>query len=62
MSPGLKMKYTSQTGQNITYLDEGYYFFSTISKPTTIRWISTGSQPDRKIMYSIELQIIFYEH
>ena len=26
MSPGLKMKYTSQTGQNITYLDEGKTF------------------------------------
>ena len=44
MSPGLKMKYTSQTGQNITYLDEGNYFSNTAPKPITIR--RTGSQPD----------------
>ncbi len=28
---------------------------SMASKPITIRWIRTGSQPDWKIMYSIEL-------
>ncbi len=32
------------------------------SKPITIRWIRTGSQPDWKVMYSIELQTIFYEY
>ncbi len=31
-------------------------------KPVNIRWFRTGSQPDGKIMYSIELQIIFYEY
>ena len=32
------------------------------SKPITIRWIGTGSQPDWKILYSIELQTVFYEY
>ena len=32
------------------------------SKPITIRWIRTGSKPDWKIMYSIELHTIFYEY
>ncbi len=31
------------------------------SKLIFIRWIRTGSQPNKKIMYSIELWIIFYE-
>ena len=35
---------------------------SMASKPITIRWIKIGSQPDWKIMYSIELQTIFYEY
>ena len=30
--------------------------------PISIRWIITGSQPDRKIMYSIESLSIFYEY
>ncbi len=32
------------------------------SKPITIRLIKTGSQPDWKIIYSTELQTIFYEY
>ena len=32
------------------------------SKPITIRWIRTSSQPDWKILYNIELQIFFYEY
>ncbi len=32
------------------------------SKPITICWIRTGSQPDLKIIYSTELQTIFYEY
>ena len=32
------------------------------SKPITICWIRTGSQPDGKIMYSIELYTISYEY
>ncbi len=32
------------------------------SKPITIRLISTGSQPDWKSMYSIELQTILYTY
>ncbi len=31
-------------------------------KPVNIRWFRTGSQPDGKIMYRIELQTIFYEY
>ncbi len=37
-------------------------FSSMASKPITIRWIRTGSKTDWKIMYSIELQTIFYEY
>ncbi len=36
-------------------------FSSMASKPITIRWIRTGSQPYWKIMYSIVLQIVFHE-
>ncbi len=32
------------------------------SKPITIRWIRNGSRQDWKIIYSIELQTIFYEY
>ena len=32
------------------------------SKPITIRWIRPDSQPDWKIMYSIDLQTIFYKY
>ncbi len=32
------------------------------SKPITIRWTLAGSQPDWKIMFSIELQAIFYDY
>ncbi len=32
------------------------------SKPISIRWIRNGSRPDWKIMYSIELQTIFYNY
>ena len=35
------------------------YFFSMASKPITIRWIRTGSQSDRKMMYNIEIQTFF---
>ncbi len=31
-------------------------------KPVNILWFRTGSQPDGKIMYRIELQTIFYEY
>ncbi len=31
-------------------------------KPVIIRWFRTGSQPDGKIMYRMELQTIFYEY
>ncbi len=31
-------------------------------KPVNTRWFRTGSQPDGKIMYRIELQTIFYEY
>ncbi len=31
-------------------------------KPVNIRWFRTGSQPDGKIMYRIELQTIIYEY
>ncbi len=33
-----------------------------VSKPFTTRWIRTGSQPDLKTMYNIELQTNFYEY
>ncbi len=36
-------------------------FSSMASEPIFIHWINTGSQPDWKIVYSIELQTIFYE-
>ncbi len=36
------------------------FFYSMTSKPITICLIRTGSQQDWKIMYSIELQTIFY--
>ncbi len=37
-------------------------FNSMASKPIIIRWIRTGSQPDWKFMYSIELQTVFNEY
>ena len=37
-------------------------FSGMASKPITIRWIRTGFQSDRKIMYSIELKTIFCEY
>ncbi len=37
-------------------------FSSMALKPVNIRWFRTGSQPDRKSMYSTELQTIFYKY
>jgi len=48
------------TSQKKTFLFKE--FFSMASKPITIRWIKIDSQPDEKIMYSIELQTIFYKY
>ena len=38
-----------------------FYISSMASKPINIRWITTGSQPYYKTMYSIVLEIIFHE-
>ncbi len=48
--------------KSLKYLKLENKISSMASKPITIRWIRTGSQPDRKVMYSIELQTIFYEY
>ncbi len=54
-----KMKYYQMKSY---FWARGNIISSMASKPINNRWFRTGSQPDWKIMYSIELQTIFYEY